>query len=304
MKNFDITDLFRLGGFHPLAFNDLNDEEDAAYLKGASLASPIKLETSNGLKRDVFNNSSYEDFNSINGIIDGQLSDPISGKTISFTNAKSFAQAQGLLEEIREAELEKKLHDKVIASQMIMISSAGGPEQTESQYKNAIQSLKGFAKLVGKATGLDPNALMGDYNQPLSNKGSYEALLNTVDSMIASFDDRKKDAVTDAVRANTSFMSLAELREFASRFPGLNSIIKNRLALIKKSGLSAQGAEMKTGTELSDIVSDHKRKTIVHNLRERSDGLDFGVVKLSPESIQDKALLRDKADWHPTIDIA
>lgn len=308
--NIDLTELFRLGGFNPLAFSDLSDTEELSYLKGANLARPIKLEASNGLKADVFNDSSYGELSAKNGIIDGQLNDPVSGRIIKFADAESFNRAQEELQKLREQkleeELEKKLHDKVVAAQMLMISSAGGPEQTESQYKNAIQSLKGFANLVGRVAGIDVNGLIGDQKlgEPIQNK--YQGLLNAVDSLVASFDDQKKAAVVDAVRSNISFMSLAELIQFASRFPGLDSVIKSRLALIKKAGLDTNSAQMKSGHELSDLASEHKRKTIIDNFRERKNesvALDFGVVKLDKNSVNDREF-RNKADWYPTIDIA
>jgi len=305
--NIDLTELFRLGGFNPLAFNDSTLSEEASYLKGTQLARPIKLETSIGLKADVFSDSTYAELSAKNGIIDGQLLDPISGRKISFTDAESFTRAQHELNKLREEkleeELEAKLHEKVVAAQMLMISSAGGPEQTESQYKNAIDSLKGFANLVGQVAGVDVERLVRDRNRLEPNQNKYQGLLNAVDSLIASFDDQKKAAVVDAVRSNISYMSLAELMQFASRFPGLDSVIKSRLALIKKAGLDTNSAQMKSGHELSDLISEHKRKTIIDNFRERKNesvSLDFGVVKLNPNSAKDKEF-RNKADWYPTI---
>lgn len=305
--NIDLTELFKLGGFNPLEINDFTDSEEAAYLKGVNLAKPIKLEASNGLKADVYSDSSYSEFNTNKGVVDGQLKDQVSGKTISFTDAESFAKAQRELEKLRQEkldeELEEKLHNKIVAAQMLMISSAGGPEQTESQYNSAIDSLKNFAGIIGNIAGLDIRKIAKEKESFEPEKNRFQLFLESVDSAIAGFDERKKDAVVDAVRSNISFMSLAELMQFASRFPGLDSVIKSRLALIKKAGLDTNSAQMKSGQELSDLVSEHKRSAVVQNLRERSDSLDFGKVKLSPneQSVKD---IRNKLDWYPTIDIA
>lgn len=301
MQNFDLKDLFRLGGLNPLSF--LYDNKDKAYARGVGLALPIQLINRNGEKADVFSDSSYFEFQLNKGIVDGELSDPISGRTLHFTDAKSFSEAQRLLADIREEELEKQLHDKVIAAQMNMLSSAGGAEQTESQYKSAVDSLKNFATRIGNIAGMDVNNYRSELHAGASPKDKYNNLLNAVDSLIAGFDDAKKDAVVDAIKADISFMSLSELMQFASRFPGLDSVISSRLALIKKAGLSPQGAQMKSGQELSELITEHKRSALVENFRERSDALDFGVVKLSPKSIGDKDF-NNKANWYPTIYLA
>lgn len=302
MKNFDLNEILRTNPAMNAGYKNLSSET-ASYLKGVELAQPIQVIDSFGSKHNVFEDSNYIDFRMNSGLTEGKLSDPISGRTVQFNDAESFAEAQRLLEDIREEELEKQLHEKVMAQLNIMISSAGSPDQTESNYKNAVSSLKLFANKLSIFAGIDFDSLYGDERIPLTHKDRYENLFNSVQTVINSFDEGKKDAVVDAVKANTSFMSLAELREFASRFPGLSSVLRNRLALIKKAGMDPLKAQFKSGHELSDLITENKRNTVIDNLRERSDSIDFGKVRLNPLE-QSKKDLRDKLDWYPTIDIA
>ena len=62
------------------------------------------------------------------------------------------------------------------------------------------------------------NIVSGD-NLPISSKERYAHINQAVDIVIENMTDAQKDAVADAVKADISFMSLAELMHFASRFP-------------------------------------------------------------------------------------
>lgn len=302
MKDFDLTELFKLGSKSQVNIANFNKGTEP-YLRGVALAKPIRLTDSSGNTQDLFDDSNFHDFKLQNGLVDGQLSDPISGKTIKFTDPESFAEAQKLLEDIREQELQKKIHNEIIARQMIFISSAGTPDQTEAYYKSSIASLKNLAKFISGVTGVKFQSFSNNDYSEIQSSLHHERLLESINLQIDSLNKSQKDDVLEAIKSNLSFMSLSELMQFASKIPGINSIIKARLELVKKAGLDPLSAQFKSGTELKKIISNKKRKSIISNLTERSDVLDFGKVILGKTDGSRKKL-RDKLDWYPTIEIA
>jgi hypothetical protein len=299
MAKMDKNDFLPISGINTAKNYAEFNKENLAYMKGALLALPIKLIDETGSKTDIFDTADFTKLQSQKNISSGQLADPISGRTVFFTDAESFASAQKLLEEIREAELEKQLHEKLMAAKTIGLASAGGPHQVESHYNSAIESLVNFASNLSNILG-DKEFSIVLNTDARTPEEKYYYLFDAINQVVKNLSEEQKDSVVDAVRANISYMSLSELREFASRFPGLDSILRNREALIKKSGLGIVEAQAKSGNEISQILISKTRESIISNFVERSDTLDL---------LDDKVNLRIKDDreyfnWYPTIDLA
>ena len=291
-------DFLPIGGVNPSSSIDFN-KENKAYMKGALLAMPIKLIDDTGSKTDIFETADFSKLQNARNINSGQLADPISGRTVFFTDAASFASAQKLLEEIREAELEKQLHDKLMAAKTINLASAGGPNQVESQYNTAMESLINFAANLSNILG-NKDFSINLTKQEVTAEENYYSIFDAINLDVKGLSEEQRNAVVDAVRANTSFMSLSELREFASRFPGLDTVLRNREALIKKSGLGLIDAEMKSGYEISQILSSRSKESLINNLIERSDTVNFRASPFDSRTSNN----RDELNWYPTIDLA
>jgi uncharacterized glyoxalase superfamily metalloenzyme YdcJ len=298
MAEMDNRDFLPIGGVNPSSFIDLN-KENKAYMKGALLSMPIKLIDDTGSKTDIFDTADFTKLQNARNINSGQLADPISGRTVFFTDAASFASAQKLLEEIREAELEKQLHDKLMAAKTINLASAGGPNQVESQYNTAMESLINFAANLSNILG-NKDFSINLTKQEVTAEENYYSIFDAINLDVKGLSEEQRNAVVDAVRANTSFMSLSELREFASRFPGLDTVLRNREALIKKSGLGLIDAEMKSGYEISQILSSRSKESLINNLIERSDTVNFRASPFDSRTSNN----RDELNWYPTIDLA
>lgn len=140
-------------------------------------------------------------------------------------------------------------------------------------------------------------------------------------------------AVADAVRAEASTMSTNELKEFASRYGGLNSIVEAREFAIKKLGISSVRAQNLSGSDITklqheknlkystvntekiaakiDKLSDHDYQGLVKeinklekNLLKVSKKTDFGVIDFEDIREKDKERARNLLDWFESLEIA
>lgn len=140
-------------------------------------------------------------------------------------------------------------------------------------------------------------------------------------------------AVADAVRAEAKSMSTDELKRFAAKYSGLDSIVDSREAAIKKLGLSAVRAQKLSGSDIAklqfekdikytsvdteklaqkiDKLTDHDYQGLVKeinklekNLLKVSPSTDFGVVDLNDVREKDKERVRNLLDWFESLEIA
>ena len=141
-----------------------------------------------------------------------------------------------------------------------------------------------------------------------------------------------KDAVKDAVRSFAGSMSLSELREFASRYQGLRSLLARREEAIKKLGLGLTQGENLSGLEIEKLQAEKNEKysnidvkqlaSKIDSLSDRHyvellrriDNLDSDLKRakdsrLSIGQVRDlrtkrQAKAREIVDWFDNLDIS
>jgi hypothetical protein len=133
-------------------------------------------------------------------------------------------------------------------------------------------------------------------------------------------------AVADAVRAEAKSMSTDELKAFASRYSGLDSLVESREAAIKKLGISSVTAQNMSGSEISKLQDEKDLKysnvnteilaTKIDKLSDKdyqglikeidrlqktlikvSPQTDFGVVDFNDVRERHKERVRNLLDW-------
>jgi hypothetical protein len=255
--------------------SSINPNSISAYLKGVSLASPIKILADNGLMFDAFDSSDYSRHLESRSLRQGQLSDPFTGDTIEFNGQDEFKEALAKLEESRTNYLKER------ARADLLLASGGSPAQVSS-------ILKATAPIKNGQSILD---------QPDSPEAQeYQAMM--------------KQKVYDAIMASAKSMSLQELRSFSSWVPGLQALISGAETKAFKNGLTGVSADLvslgeidKRDFEMMTKRSDNTGKR--PSLLDFSDSLDFSVVNL--RKVFDRfnpKQVRDDLDWNPTIEIA
>jgi hypothetical protein len=140
-------------------------------------------------------------------------------------------------------------------------------------------------------------------------------------------------AVADAVRSEAKMMTTNELKDFASRYGGLNVLVDDREFAIRRLGLSSVEAQDLSGSDIAklqhekdikylsvdtesiatkiDKLSNHDYQGLVkevnrlhNNLLKVSKKTDFGIVDLDYVRDKDKERVRNLLDWFESLEIA
>jgi hypothetical protein len=145
--------------------------------------------------------------------------------------------------------------------------------------------------------------------------------------------EEMRAAVADAVRTEAKSMSTDELKAFASRYSGLDSLVDSREDAIKKLGISFVTAQNMSGHEIAKLqyekdlkyanIDTEKLATKIDKLSDKdyqglvreidrlqktlikvSPQTDFGVVDFSDVRERDKERVRNLLDWFESLEIA
>ncbi len=154
----------------------------------------------------------------------GHIIDPYSGDTYFFSTPEERNEALTKMAEAKQNYLKERLRTD------LLLASGGSPEQVESIYKSTSPTHKG--KLA-------------------------------IEDSSSTYYMTAQNAVSDAVLASASGMTLSDLKRFASRYPGLNGLITERESEARKAGLNLVSAEFANGNDV------RRKLDMITNLRER-----------------------------------
>jgi len=238
------------------------------FLSRISEFSPFKVSSNNGFQTNLTNKNDYERFcNSLNNG-EGEITDPFTGDTLSFTNQDEFIEALAKLEESRMNYIKERARANMI------LASGGTPKEIHSIYKNTAPQNNGVS-------------VLDDPESPEA-KEYFVAMQNDV---------------YDAIISSAKTMSLNELKAFASWVPGLQGLIIDAEAKAERSGLATSIAANK---QISDFdKSQNLDYEISRNQLAISNSSDFSVLNMQNLFTGfSQKIARNKLDWNPTIEIA